>query len=94
MIRLDKYIGGYQPTTESKTKPPNTGSSVIHIPKFKKRQFVKVFTCDCVEEIAEKINDFCYENNATPVDVKINFPPEGSFILATTILEGIEIISD
>ena len=90
---MKKSLEGYQPTTETKTKPPNTGSAV-HIPTFKKRRFVKVFTCDCVEEIAEKINDFCYENNATPVDVKIDFPSEGSFILATTILEGIEIISD
>lgn len=89
---MKKRLDGYQPTTETKTKPPNTGSVLCmpeaYTPKFEKRRFVKVFTCDCVEEIEEKINNFCSEKYATPLDVKINFPPEGSFILATTILEG------
>ena len=61
---------------------------VVTISGFCKKRYVKVFTCDCVEEIEEKINSFCSENYAMPLDVKINFPPEGSFILATTIIES------
>ena len=85
---MKKRLDGYQPTTETKTKPPNTGSAV-HIPTFKKHRFVKVFTCDYVEEIEEKINDYCSEHNVSPVDVKINLIPEQPFITVTAILEGI-----
>ncbi len=84
---MKKRLDGYQPTTETKTKPPNTGSAV-HIPIFKKHRFVKVFTCDYVEEIEEKINDYCYEHNVTPIDVKIHLLPESAVITVTTILEG------
>ena len=90
---MKKRLDGYQPTTETKTKPPNTGSVLcmpeVYLPKFKKRRFVKVFTCDYVEEIEEKINDYCFEHNVSPVDVKINLIPEQPFITVTTILEGI-----
>lgn len=89
---MKKRLDGYQPTTETKTKPPNTGSAVwmpeAYIPKFKKHRFVKVFTCDYVEEIEEKINDYCFEHNLTPVDVKISILPEQPFITVIAILEG------
>lgn len=95
---MKKILDGYQPTTETKTKPPNTGSAVwmpeAYIPKFKKHRFVKVFTCDYVEEIEEKINDYCYEHNVTLVDVKIHLLPETAFITVTTILEGLVIVND
>ena len=94
---MKKRLDGYHPTTETKTKPPNIGSAVFPpelIPRFKKSRYVKVFTCDYVEEIEEKINDYCYEHNATPVDVKINLLPEQPFITVITILEGYVIVND
>lgn len=90
---MKKRLDGYQPTTETKTNPLNTGSAV-QIPKFKKIRYVKVFTCDYVEEIEEKINDYCFEHNASPVDVKIHLLPESAFITVTAILEGIVEIND
>ena len=94
---MKKRIDGYQPTTETKTKPPNTGSVLFtpeRLPKFKKSRYVKVFTCDYVEEIEEKINDYCFEHNVSPVDVKIHLLPEQPFITVTTILEGYVIAND
>ena len=94
---MKKRLDGYQPTTETKTKPPNTGSVVCapegYTLKFEKRRFVKVFTCDYVEEIEEKVNDYCFEHNLSPVDVKIHLLPEQPFITVTTILEGIVEVS-
>lgn len=69
-------------------------SKVITAPeniKTKKQRFVKVFTCDYIEDVETLINEYCIENNTSPVNIKIEIL-SNNVISVIAILE--KIISD
>ena len=57
----------------------------------KMQRFVKVFTCDYIEDVEKLVNEYCIENNTYPADIKIELL-SNNVISVIAILE--KIISD